>query len=161
MAVAGTILVNYSGLSICQMFLFLEILLELCFLSIFLICVKEKEQWAGFLQRNCLLIQIQNELRCYKRQKNFKFWTKNDIFGYFLYILSLKLTETTIFHISIFQFIKIWSVIQKEKTLNLRVKNTLFRDFWDAIFQKSYYLKQSPQILHDARFYFLKKFFLV
>ena len=51
--------------------------------------------------------------------------------------------------------------MQKEKNFKFEGKNALFRDFWDASFQRSYNLKQSPQILHDARFYFLKKFYLV
>ena len=72
MTEAGAILCKYSRLSTCQMFLFLEALLQLCFPGFHIIYIKEKESWIGISQRICLLIQIQNEPCSYKYPKNVK-----------------------------------------------------------------------------------------
>ena len=55
---AETISLNYSRLSIWQMFLFLETFLQLCFPSFLLIYIKERERWMWLSHGSYLLLQI-------------------------------------------------------------------------------------------------------
>ena len=74
----------------------------------------------GFLQKSCVLTQIQG--------KNF---------SYFRHILRLEFAKTIfLFEIDTLKIIQIESFIKKKKNFKFGTKNTLFRYFWAAILKK-------------------------
>ena len=68
-------------------------------------------------------MQIQNEPLSYRDFKNFKFGTKNVIFGYFRHMLMLTFAKTVIiYQINTSKFIKVQSCIQNTKIPRFRTR---------------------------------------
>ena len=86
LAEALTISPNYSRLSICQMFLFYETLLQLCFLNFPLIFIKEWERWIGYLQKSFCWYKFGMSPVLKKVLKTFNFGKKCQVWLFEAYV---------------------------------------------------------------------------